>query len=168
MTSYVIPIIFISVLILGAIKKRSAYSSFVSGAGQALELITSVFPYLCAVMIAVEAFRASGVSTIIADLASPVLSAVGLPKELCELMLIRPLSGAGALAVLENIFSQYGVDSFIGNCASVIYGSSETVFYLSSIYFSKCKVKRLGYAIPVALFSTFLGYTVGCAILGAF
>ena len=165
MTSFIIPIIFISVLVLGAIKRQSAYDSFVSGAGKALNLIKNVFPYLCAVMIAVEIFKTSGLSVKISQLIAPVMNAIGLPSELTELIIIRPLSGAGALAVVENIFSTYGVDSYVGNCASIVYGSSETVFYLASIYFSGCNVKRLGYAIPLALLCNFTGYVVGCAFM---
>lgn len=69
------------------------------------------------------------------------------------------------MAVLDNIYLTYGTESYIGLCASVIYGSSETVFYVSSIYFSGCKVKNLRYALPVALLSTFVGCVVGCLCL---
>lgn len=168
MTSYIIPIIFITVILIGLITKNAPYSAFVDGAGKALNLIMSVFPYLLVVMIAVELFRESGVGGTVAEFLSPVMSLFGLPKELCELIIIRPLSGAGALAVLDNVYATYGVDSFIGNCASVIYGSSETVFYLSSVYFSKCDVKKLGPAIPIALIANFVGYTAGCAVLALF
>lgn len=165
MISYIIPLIFLTVLLVSLFKRKNAYGSFVEGSREALDLIFSVAPYLITVMIAVEIFRQSGVGAWVASKAAPLFNLIGIPCELCELMLIRPLSGAGALAVLDNVFSLYGVDTYIGNCASVIYGSSETVFYLASIYFSKCKVRRLGYAIPVALLATFIGYAVGCAVL---
>lgn len=165
MTAYIIPVIFVAVIIIAVIRKAAPYSAFVEGAGSAADLIKTVLPYLIVVMIAVELFRRSGCAAIAANFLSPVFSFFGLPKELCELILIRPLSGAGALGVLDNIYSLYGVDSFIGNCASVIYGSSETVFYLSSVYFSKCRVKNLRYAVPVALIANFTGYTAGCAVL---
>ena len=72
------------------------------------------------------------------------------------------MSGAGSLSVLENIYDVYGTDSFIGRCASVVYGSSETVFYVSAIYFSKSEIKRLRYAIPLALAASFVGNIIGC------
>ncbi len=168
MTSYIIPLIFIIVISVGIITKTAPYSAFAEGSKKALNLIANVFPYLLTVMIAVELFRESGVSGVASEFLSPVMSAFGLPKELCELIIIRPLSGAGALAVLDNVYATYGADSFIGNCASVIYGSSETVFYLSSVYFSKCDVKKLGPAIPIALIANFAGYTLGCAALAMF
>ena len=165
MTFYVIPLIFLTVLVISTIKKQNSYSVFIDGAKSAVSLMCEVFPFLLAVMMAVELFRASGVSAFVSNFFAPFLNLVGIPKELTELILIRPLSGAGAMAVLDNIFSLYGTDTYIGACASLIYGSSETIFYVSSIYFSKSQVKNLRYAIPVALISTFVGCIVGCLLL---
>lgn len=165
MTSYVIPVIFLTVLVLSACRRKSAYSAFVEGSKSALSLMAEVFPYLLTVMAAVELMRASGVSAKISAFAAPVTEFFGIPKELTELMLVRPLSGAGAMAVLDGIYVNYGTDTYIGLCASIIYGSSETVFYLSSIYFSKSSVKSLRYAIPVALIATFLGCVIGCFVM---
>lgn len=165
MTSYIIPLIFLTVLILSFFKKKDAYSMFIDGSSTAIDLMVSVFPYLLTIMMAVEVFRVSGVSAKFADLVSPALTFFGLPKELTELMLLRPLSGAGSLAVLDGLFATYGVDTFVGRCASLVYGSSETVFYITAIYFSQCNVKKLRYAIPVALVATFIGCVVGCLLL---
>ncbi len=119
-------------------------------------------------MVAVEAFRVSGASAYLADALAPALQSVGLPKELAELMFLRPVSGAGSLAVLDGIYSDYGADSYIGRCASVIYGSSETIFYISTIYFSQSHVRKLRYAIPVALIATLTGCITGCYLLRFF
>ena len=43
-------------------------------------------------------------------------------------------------------------------------GSSETVFYVSAVYFAKTSVKKLGYAIPVALLASLVGAIVACLI----
>lgn len=168
MSAYIIPVLFLLVLLASFIKKRDTYGGFIGGARQAVDLTISVFPYLLAVMVAVEAFRVSGASAMLADALAPVLNKAGLPKELAELLFLRPVSGAGSLAVLDGIYTQYGADSYIGRCASVIYGSSETVFYIATIYFSQSKVKRLRYAIPVALVATYTGCIVGCFLLRFF
>ena len=162
MTAYVIPLIFLSVLIITFVKRKNGYSVFVDGSKSALSLMAEVFPYLLTVMMAVELFRASGVS---AGAVEPVMNFFGIPKELTELILVRPLSGAGALAVLDNIYTLYGTDTYVGLCASIIYGSSETIFYVSSIYFSKSDIKNLRYAIPVALIATFTGCVLGCFVM---
>lgn len=162
MTAYIIPLIFVTVLIISFFKKQDAYSAFTGGARTSIDLMVNVFPYLLTIMMAVEVFRASGVAMYVSNFISPFMNFFGIPPELTELMLIRPLSGAGALGVLENVFATYGADTYIGRCASVIYGSSETIFYIATIYFSQSKIKKLGYAIPVALLSTFIGCIVGC------
>ena len=164
MTAYIVPLLFITVLLLAAIKRKNAYSAFTDGARGALSLMANVFPYLLSIMMAIEVFKQSGLSYYLSRAASPVMNTLGIPRELTELMLIRPLSGAGALGVLENIFTQYGADSYVGKCASVIYGSSETIFYISAIYFSQSNVKKLGYAIPVARLCTGVGCVGGCAV----
>lgn len=165
MSDYIVPIIFIIVLLLSIITKKDGYNAFVEGSAKAIPIVISVFPYLLTVLIAVSLFRFSGIATTLAKWLAPVFKTVGLPSELTELIIIRPVSGAGALAVLENVYNTYGADSFIGNCASIIYGSSETIFYISAVYFSSIGKRKTGYAIPVALFCTFLGYLIGCALL---
>lgn len=168
MTEIIIPLIFVTVLVLAAIRKKDSYAAFTEGSRGALSLMANVFPYLLTIMMAVEVFKQSGLSYYLSKAAAPVMNFMGIPRELTELMLVRPLSGAGAIGILENVYTAYGVDSYIGRCASVIYGSSETVFYISTIYFSQSNVKKLGYAIPVALLSTLIGCIVGCAILRVF
>ncbi len=162
MTSYIIPLIFLTVIVLSSVKRKNTYALFVEGGKNALSLIAEVFPYLLTVMMAVELLRQSGVSSVVATIFSPLTKAVGIPPALTELILIRPLSGAGAMGVLDGIFASYGTDTLIGNCASIIYGSSETVFYISAVYFSKSSVKSLRYAIPLSLLCTYLGCIVGC------
>ncbi len=164
MTLYIVPLIFITVLLISLLKKKNAYSAFVKGAAGAIELMTSVLPYLLVVMVACEVFRVSGASGAVSEFLAPALEFVGIPRECTELLLLRPLSGAGSLSVLEHIYEVYGTDGIIGRCASVIYGSSETVFYVSAIYFSKSNIKNLRYAIPLALIASFLGNVIGCNI----
>jgi len=164
-TVYIIPALFIFVLCYSIVKRHNAYQSFADGASQALSLIFKVFPYLLTVMIAVEVFRATGVSAGLAKVVSPVFGIFGIPPQLSELVLLRPLSGAGSLAILDNIYSTYGTDTYIGKCASVIYGSSETIFYVATIYFTGTKIKKLRYAIPVSLVATFIGVIIGCLMV---
>lgn len=164
-SQYIVPALFLIVLITALFKKKDAYSYYIDGSRSALTLMAGVLPYLLAIMMAVEVFRISGVSEFLASLIAPVFKLLGLPPELTELLILRPLSGAGSLAVLDNIYVTYGTDTYIGRCASVIYGSSETVFYISAIYTSQSKCKNLRYAIPVSIVATLAGCVVGCLIL---
>lgn len=165
MTSYVVPIIFVIVLTVSLFKKKDPYSHFIDGSRSAVNLMTEVFPFLMTIMLCVRLFRATGVSEAVSQFIAPVFEFFGFPTQCTELILLRPLSGAGALAILDDIYTTCGTDTFVGRCASVIYGSSETVFYVSAIYMSQSKTKNLRYALPVALIASFIGSAVGCLLL---
>lgn len=160
--SYVIPLLILFLFVYSIVKKQNNYDSFVKGAKKSLTLIFEIFANIVAIFILIELFKQSGISYYLNKILSPVLNFLGIPSELSELIILKPFSGSGSLAILSEIFENYGVDSYIGRCASVIISSSETVFYVSSVYFSKTKVKNLGYSIPLALFVTILSCILAC------
>lgn len=160
--NYIIPILLIALIVFSQYKKQNTYQNFVKGAQKSLTLIFEIFANIVAIFIIIELFKESGISSFFNTIFSPILHLFSIPPELCNLIILKPFSGSGSLALLSDIFSSYGVDSYIGRCASVIIASSETVFYVSSVYFSKTKVKNLGYAIPLALFVTFLSSILAC------
>lgn len=163
MVDLFIPILIAFVLVYALIKGVDAYSGFVKGAKGALPLMANLLPYIIAMFVAVELFRNSGLSDMLCRFLAPAFRLIGVPPEVCELTLIRPFSSNAGYVLLKDIFARYGVDSYIGKCASVIMGSSDTVFYVSSIYFASTKVKKTGLAIPIALVCN-----VACAILSCF
>ena len=162
--NYVVPILIIAVLVYGLIKRVNVYDSFVLGAKKSFNLSLSIFPYLAAIFIMVNALHASGVDVWITKVFAPPFKLLGVPEEVVQLVLLRPFSGSGSLAILTDVYNAYGVDSYVGRCASVIMGSSETVFYVASVYFAGTKVKRTGFAIPIALFCNLLGSVVACLL----
>ena len=163
MVDLFIPILIAFVLIYALIKGVDAYSGFVKGAKGSLPLMASLLPYIIAMFVAIDLFRNSGLSGYLCKFLSPLFNLIGVPSEVCELVLIRPFSSNGGYVILKDIFSTYGVDSYIGKCASVIMGSSDTIFYVSSIYFASTKVKKTGLTIPIALVCN-----VACCILACF
>lgn len=162
--NYVVPCIIVIILVVGLVRKVNVYDSFVDGAKHALRLAMSVFPYLCAMFVMVNVLKASGVGSVVIKAVSPAFSLLGIPSELVELMLLRPFSGSGSLAILSDVYNSYGVDSYVGRCASVIMGSCETVFYVASVYFADTSVKHTGYAIPIALFCNVVGGVASCML----
>ena len=162
--SYLVPILIVALFVFASFKRVNVYNSFVDGAKQSIPTAVAIFPYLFATFLMVNLLRASGVSALIVDFVSPPFQLVGIPKQVLELLLIRPFSGSGSLAILSDVYNTYGTDSYVGNCASVIMGSSETVFYVSAVYFSQTRVKRLGWAIPIALFCNLAGGILACIL----
>ena len=164
MSIYLLPVFILLTFLYAKRKKVNVYGSFISGAKQSVGVVVSIFPYLVAIMIMVSFIRISGLTLLLSKLVSPVFSAIGIPSELSELVLLKPFTGNGSLAILNDIFSTYGVDSYIGRSASVIVGSCDTVFYVTTLYTSQTKVKKLFYAVPVALFATLVGAILSCLL----
>lgn len=164
MSSYIIPFLFLTILVYSAIKKVKPYDAFTEGAKSALPFAANIFPYLVSIFVLTELFEASGISDFLSDILSPVFGFLGIPKELCKLVMIKPFSGSGSLAMLSEIFSEYGADSYLARCACVIYGSSETVFYIAAVYFANVKNKKLLLPIIISLFASFCSCVFACFI----
>ena len=160
----IIPLIFLLSFAFDAVKKVKVYDSFTEGVKGAIPLVCSIFPYIAAVMMLAKVFEASGLEDRLVTLLSPLFHRLGLPTEIAELVLIKPLSGSGSTAVLADIVTQYGVDSYIGRCACVVYGASETVFYIGAVYFADRKKKRLTAALVISLFVYFLSVVFCCLL----
>lgn len=164
MSSYIIPFFIIFILLYCLFRKINAYDAFVNGSKSAFDLILTSAPYIVAIFICLEIFSVSGLNNFVSNLLSPVLTFLGIPSELIEMILVKPFSGCGSLAVLENIFTKYGVDSYLARAGCAIAGSSEAIFYITAVYFSKTDIKHFRYAIPVALIANLVGAIVGCWI----
>ena len=164
MSAYFIPVIFIAIFLYSILKKVKLYDAFTEGAKSAIPFAINIFPYLASIFVLTELFETSGLSDLISNFLSPVFSILGIPRELTKLVLIKPFSGSGSLAVLSEIYSNFGVDSYIARCASVIYGSSETVFYIAAVYFANAKTKKLTAPILISLFASFCSCVFACFI----
>ena len=161
---YVIPAVVLTTVLFATIKKISVYDGFVEGVKESVKLTLSVLPYLCAIFIMCEIFYESGLSAKATEWLEKPFSLIGIPKEIIELVLIRPLSGSGSLVLTERILTEYGVDSYVARCASVVSGCSDTVFYIVACYLSQSKEKKARGAIPIALFANFCGNVFACFI----
>lgn len=164
MSAYTLPILFVLLFGWCIYKRINTYDHFVKGAKGAIKLVVDIFPFIASILIAVALLRVSGITDFLAQILSPIFNALGIPTELVELVLLRPFTGSGSYGILENIFESYGADSYISRCACVIMGCSETIFYVATVYISQTKVKKLAYAIPVALVCSLVGTILACLI----
>ncbi|MDE7083078.1 MAG: hypothetical protein K2O89_05175 [Clostridia bacterium] len=161
---FIIPAVFIAVFGFAIYKKVKIYDEFSKGVGEALQFTLSLIPCLAAIFMMCEVFEASGLSDALTNLLSPVFGFLGIPPELTKLVLIKPFSGSGSIAYLNEIISSYGADSYITRCACVCFGSSETVFYISAVYFAKTKSKKLIVPIAAVLIGTFISTVAACLL----
>lgn len=164
----VLPILFIIIFFYSLIKKVPAYDYFVNGSKDSVNLVISFFPYLCAIFIFVELMDISGVSDILCNIFAPILKFFGIPTELSKLIILRPFSGNGSLAIVKDIFIKHGADSYIGRCASVVVGASDTIFYVTAVYLSTIKVYKLRYTIPICIIASFIGSVSACLLVRIF
>lgn len=165
---YIIPIVFVSIFLYCLIKNIPAYDFFIKGSKEAVGLVISILPYLCAIFIFVSLMDASGVSDLLCKITEPILKIVGIPVELSKLVVLRPFSGNGSLAIVKDIYVQYGADSYIGRCASVVVGASDTIFYVTAVYFSTINIKNMRYIIPVCIVACFIGSIMACFFVRIF
>ena len=146
-----IAILLLSVTLYALFRRVNVFSAFLKGAADALPLLKTLLPALAAFMTAMRLFRDSGAQALLTSLLSPVLTRIGVDARLLPLLIARPFSGSAASGALLDLFTQYGPDSTVGLTASVLLGSSETVFYTVALYFGSVGIKRTRFAVPVAL-----------------
>jgi len=127
------------------------YESFVEGARDGFQVAVRIIPYLVAILFAIAMFRASGAMEALTKALDPALSLIGFPAELLPMAIIRSLSGSGSAALVVDMINHYGEDSILVKMAAVMYGSSETTFYVIAVYFGAVGIKKTRHAVPAGL-----------------
>ena len=158
MLDYLIPVLFILVSLVALWKKEDVYACLLEGGKEGFEILFSVAPALVFLLTGVHMLRASGAMELLTELFSPVASFLGIPTETLPLVLIRPFSGSGALAIGADLMATYGPDSLIGRTAAVMLGSTETTFYTIAVYFGAAGIRKTRYAVPAALMADLTGF----------
>ena len=138
--------------------KQDGYSLLVTGAGEGLQTIVRILPPLILLLAVVRMLQASGAMELMTGLLSPVCGVLGIPPETLPLVLIRPISGSAALGVGSALMAQYGPDSSVGRTVAVMLGSTETTFYVVSLYFGSANIRKTRHAIPAALIADLTGF----------
>ena len=146
-----VPGILAAVAITGTVKRVDVYQGLADGAVDGMKILVRILPALVGLLTAVHMLRASGLLDWLAQALSPVLHLLGIPPETVGLMLIRPISGSGALGVGSELIQRYGPDSLIGRTAAVMLGSTETTFYTIAVYFGSVGIVKTRYTIPASL-----------------
>lgn len=150
------------IMLRGLMTNCDVYGAFLRGAEKGMRSALALLPALCGMMLMLAMVNASGMAQLISRSVSPVLGWMRLPQEVTPMLLLRPLTGSGSLAALEGIYETCGVDSRAGRIASVLMGSSETIFYTMTVYLGAAGVRKLPWALPVSL----TAYLLSAAICG--
>lgn len=167
-SAWTMPLLLCALSMLFLCSRRELFASFTAGAKEGMRTATGLLPTLCALLVGVSVFRASGACEWLTDLLAPLCQRIGIPKELLPLLTVRPFSGGASTAVAEDLFAAEGADSFAGRVASVLLGSSDTVFYIVAVYFGAVGIKRGRHTLVAALLTAGFCTVLACAITRMF
>ena len=93
---------------------------------------------------------------------------LGVPSEILPLIMTRPVSGSASAAVFAALTTDLGADSFPALCAAVIMGSSDTLAYVTAVYFSSVGVRRTRHTYPAAVLVMILCIFLSCLLVRSF
>ena len=154
-------------LLVGIKKKVPIFEAFIDGAKDGFHTVVTIIPYQVALFVGISLFRECGALLYITDGLSWCFSHVGIDTDFCAALpcaLLKPFNGAGARAMMLDVFQTYGVDSFVGHVASTIQGSTDTTMYILAVYFGSVGIKRFRYATSYGLMADFIGVTAAIII----
>lgn len=159
LTSAVVPLLLAAAGICALYRKVEVFPAFLAGAREGLQTAVSILPTMVGMLTAVYMLRASGCIDLLGHLLAPILQCLGIPEECAALVLLKPVSGGGGLALGSEVMRQAGVDSYAGRAAAVMLGASETSVYTISLYCSHVGLQRTRYALPAALMGDLAAFT---------
>lgn len=161
---WALPVILITILTWGLVKKVPVYEEFTIGAKDGFKVAVKIIPYLVAIIVGISMFRASGAIDLIANLFAPVLLKFNIPSDTLPLMIVRSLSGSGALGVFSDIANTAGADAYSTKLAAVMLGSSETTFYVLAVYFGAVGITKIRYALIIGLLADLIGIIAAVSV----
>lgn len=163
----IILVMLLGYIIFIALKNRlSSYEVFIDGAKEGFSIAVSIIPYLVSMLVAIAVFRASGVLDILIDGIKTLCLTINVDSSFADALptaFMKPLSGSGARAMMIETMQTFGADSFASFASSVIQGSTETTFYVLTVYFGAIKISKTRYALKYALISDLAGIVAAIA-----
>lgn len=154
--SYVLPVMVVGIVAFGLYKKVKVFDCFMSGAKKGLHTVYDLLPSITGLVVAVTMLKESGAMDILSDFLSPVTSLFGVPKEITPMALLSPISGGGSLSLFESVLKTFGPDSFVGQVASVVMGSTDTTLYAVTVYYAAVNIKNTRHTLAAGLTADFM------------
>lgn len=167
-SDFLIPSVVMLMIFHGAFKGVDIFAEFLKGAKNGFKIVLNITPSLIALILAIDMLKASGGLDILCGILSPVANFLGIPDEITPLTVLSPISGSGSLGMFETVLKANGPDSFIGRCASVMMGSTETTFYTMTVYYGSVGIKKTRHTLPCALCADFTSFILSPKIVKLF
>lgn len=161
-TSFLLPGLILFIFVIALLKRVPAYSVFIDGVKDGMNLFLDVYPALLAMMCAISLLRETGLMALFSNWIQGFSSSI--PSDIWPMVLFRPISGNASLAVLIDIFKTCGVDSLAGQMASIIQGSTDTTVYVITLYFSSVGIKKIKNSLAIGLIADVAGIAMAIAL----
>lgn len=154
--AYVMPVMVVGIVTFGLVKKVKVFDCFMSGAKKGLHTVYELLPSITGLVVAVSMLKESGAMDIISSFLKPITSLFGVPEQITPMALLSPVSGGGSLSLFESVLKSYGPDSFIGQVASVVMGSTDTTLYAVTVYYAAVNIKNTRHTLISGLAADFM------------
>ena len=168
-SAWILVLLLVGIPLYGWVRGVKVYAEFIEGAKEGFNVGVRIIPFLVAILAAVGAFRGAGGMEAFTKVVGPFFARFGVPPEVLPVALMRPFSGQGSLGLLGSIFADpaLGPDSFAGKLGSMMQGSTETTFYVLSVYCGSVGIVRYRHALAAGLLADFTGLTASVVIARA-
>lgn len=166
LSDIMIPLLIFLIIGYGLLCRHNIYEEFIEGVKDGFETVIGIMPTLIGLMVAVGILRASGFLECFSNVCAIFTEKIGFPSELLPLAVVKMFSSSAATGLLLDIYKEYGTDSLLGRMASIMLGSTETIFYTMSVYFMSVKIKKSRYTLAGALAATAAGMAASVVLAG--
>ena len=128
LSDIMIPLLIFLIIGYGLLCRHNIYEEFIEGAKDGFETVIGIMPTLIGLMVAVGILRASGFLECFSNVCAIFTEKIGFPSELLPLAVVKMFSSSAATGLLLDIYKECGTDSLLGRMASIMLGSTETIF----------------------------------------
>ncbi len=157
LSEWMIPAVFMWIIVYGLIKKVKVMESFVVGVNEGFQVVLHILPTFLGLIVAVGALRTSGALDLLANGLTPLSQHILMPEPLLPVALTKIVSSSAATGLILDILKSYGPDSLEGRMVGIMVGSTETILYTMSVYFMAVRIKKTRYTLSGALISNIAG-----------
>ncbi len=158
-------------IIQATVRKVNVYEAFIDGAKGGFQTAIGIIPYLIAILVAVGMFRASGAMGLLEQGMAQVFAWIGINPDMASAVptaLMKPLSGSGARGLMIEAMATHGADSLVGRLCCILQGTTDTTFYVISVYFGSIGIKNTRHAVGCCLFCDLIGVIAAFIIANIF
>jgi spore maturation protein B len=164
---FVLPLLLVAFPLYGIIRGVRVYEEFVVGAKEGFNVAVRIIPYLVAILFAIGMFNASGAMEALMNVLRTPLGWIGVPPEVLPMAIVRPLSGGASAGVLADVITRHGEESLVTRISAVIFGSTETTFYVIAVYFGAINIRKTRHALPAGLIADFAAVMLAVIVVTA-